>query len=331
MSLSDSPPSSAGARAADPLAQAAVFAGRAPSLHNSQPWRWDTDGHVLDLRLERSRVLTTSDPEGRFAILSCGAALHHARIHLAAHGWQAVVQRLPDDADTDLLARVRLGQPAPDDPDAGRLAAAAERRHTDRSVAPRSAVDPSALATIQAVITDQGAELVTVLPDQISLLVEAAERALGVEADDPGWQVEVNRWVGGERTRGLGIPTAALPADPSVLFAPVRALRRAAAAVLAEPNTSVFAVLRGPDDEARSWLRGGEALSAGWLTATELGISVLPLSIVLEVAGSRDVVRRLLGWSGRPYLVLRFATADRSDAGSPLTPRLPAHETVHRR
>jgi hypothetical protein len=108
MSLSDSPPSSAGARAADPLAQAAIFAGRAPSLHNSQPWRWDTDGHVLDLRLERSRVLTTSDPEGRFAILSCGAALHHARIHLAAHGWQAVVQRLPDDADTDLLARVRF-------------------------------------------------------------------------------------------------------------------------------------------------------------------------------------------------------------------------------
>jgi nitroreductase len=45
--------------------RAAAFAGQAPSLHNSQPWRWLIDEDVLHLRLEPARVLATSDPDAQ--------------------------------------------------------------------------------------------------------------------------------------------------------------------------------------------------------------------------------------------------------------------------
>jgi hypothetical protein len=98
------------------LRRAALFAGRAPSIHNSQPWRWRVTDQALDLFLAHSRVLRSTDPRARLALLSCGAALHHARVYLAASGCLAVVRRLPVRADPDHLAQVTVDRRIPVDP-----------------------------------------------------------------------------------------------------------------------------------------------------------------------------------------------------------------------
>ena len=64
----------------------------APSVFNTQPWRWRITADALELRGDPDRQLTHTDPEGRLLMLSCGAALHHARVSLAAFGWAAVVE-----------------------------------------------------------------------------------------------------------------------------------------------------------------------------------------------------------------------------------------------
>ncbi|KUL25611.1 hypothetical protein [Actinoplanes awajinensis] len=69
-------------------------------------------------------------------------------------------------------------------------------------------------------------------------------------------------------------------------------------------------------------------MSAGWLTATGLAVSVLPLSVVVEVAGSREMIQRLTNGSELPYLVLRFAAAEPHGTDVPRTPRLPPEVTV---
>ena len=58
-------------------------------------------------------------------------------------------------------------------------------------------------------------------------------------------------------------------------------------------------------------------------------MSVLPLSIVTEVATSRATVRGLIGWTAHPHLALRFAA---SPAVGPeaRTPRLPLPEIIER-
>src|SRR5260370_28891412 len=56
----------------------------APSVHNTQPWRFVTDGEQLSLYADAGRRLTVADPYGREMMISCGAALFTARLVLRA-------------------------------------------------------------------------------------------------------------------------------------------------------------------------------------------------------------------------------------------------------
>lgn len=60
---------------ADTVRAAVALAVRAPSVHNSQPWRWHVDGRTAELRADLRRRLPHTDPDGRDLLVSCGCAL----------------------------------------------------------------------------------------------------------------------------------------------------------------------------------------------------------------------------------------------------------------
>ncbi|CNM16907.1 Putative NAD(P)H nitroreductase Acg [Mycobacterium tuberculosis] len=70
----------------DVIKSAVQLACRAPSLHNSQPWRWIAEDHTVALFLDKDRVLYATDHSGREALLGCGAVLDHFRVAMAAAG-----------------------------------------------------------------------------------------------------------------------------------------------------------------------------------------------------------------------------------------------------
>jgi hypothetical protein len=311
------------------LRQAALFAGRAPSIHNSQPWRWRVGDRTLDLFLAHSRVLRT-DPDARLAVLSCGAALHHARAHLAARGGHAVVHRLPVRTDPDHLARIVIDRPIPVEPAATRLEAAAESRQTDRRSRPSLPLDTDKLRTIGLAVRQQGYTLTRIRAQQVYELATAVDMARRTMADEPQWQTELTDRIGGERPFGTGVPATAMAHDPFRTGAAEHDLGRPGAELISDTHhrAAIFAILHGPGNERRDWLGAGEALSAGWLTATQLDVSVLPLSAVIEVAAGHPPIRRMLGGAGYPYLVLRFAVMEPGQRRPPPTPRLPGTTTV---
>jgi nitroreductase len=51
---------------------------RAPSSHNTQPWRFRVDGDTVALYADRGRALPENDPDDRELVISCGAALRPA-------------------------------------------------------------------------------------------------------------------------------------------------------------------------------------------------------------------------------------------------------------
>ncbi|GAA3223599.1 hypothetical protein GCM10017691_10710 [Pseudonocardia petroleophila] len=77
------------------LAAAVERALWAPSVHNTQPWRWRFTASGIELHADPARHLTATDPDGRDLVLSCGAALHHLRVALAAAHLSAHVHRSP--------------------------------------------------------------------------------------------------------------------------------------------------------------------------------------------------------------------------------------------
>ena len=68
------------------------LACRAPSYHNSQPWRWVISAEGVQLFVDTDRLVAT-DTSGRQAVISCGAALDHFRVAAAAAGLDANVER----------------------------------------------------------------------------------------------------------------------------------------------------------------------------------------------------------------------------------------------
>lgn len=314
------------------LSDAATAAGHAPSIHNTQPWRWRLTSNELDLYLDHSRGLEVTDPDSRLAVLSCGAALHHALVSLAAGGWHTILARMPDPAHPDHLAQLRLDHRIPVTPAARRHLQTIGLRHTDRRPAVSTPIDPDGLDAIVAAVESAGAGLHLLRPDQVYDLAAAADQAQRAETEDAAWQAELTYWTGGTRPLGSGIPDAAIPARAPQTTVPGRDFGHHGDLPVsaAHENAAVFAILHGPADGAVDRLRAGEALSAAWLTATELGLAVLPLSATVEVAVTRERMRRLLAGLGHPHLVLRFTTGDATGTAAPHTPRLPTDQVVQR-
>lgn len=95
-----------------------ALATRAPSVHNTQPWHWCIAGERLSLFADSSRQLQYADPDGRDLVISCGAALQHLQVAVAAAGWKAHVRRMPNPYNDAQLANVsfRPEQPTPSPP-----------------------------------------------------------------------------------------------------------------------------------------------------------------------------------------------------------------------
>jgi len=318
------------APAAGVLVEAATVAGRAPSIHNTQPWQWRVDADGMQLWGVPERQLHATDPEGRMAAISCGAALHHARVALAALGYTGQVTRLPDPDRPGLLAVVGLGEARVPTPKAIRAYQTIAVRVTDRRPVAGDPVAPAPLEKIAEAARAQGEHLHVLHPDQVIELASAASYAQQAETADSQLREELGYWVGGERD-SAGIPDANLLTEPAQTTVPGRDFGHAGTlpSNAAHDRTASYALLYSDTDDPLAWLVAGEGLSAAWLTAIELGVGVMPLSAVVEVPATRERLRDMLTAQSHPHLVLRLGHADPQTPTPPHTPRLPAAQTVH--
>jgi hypothetical protein len=312
------------------LTRAAQDAMCAPSPLNTQPWTWHHEDGALQLYADRDRQLTVADPQGRLLVLSCGIALHHAAVSVAAAGYTPQVERFVASFEDNRLARLSVGAPRAVT-DADRLMAAAiQTRRTDRRpFADRHVTEPE-LARLADAATTAGARLHVVRLGQMPMLAIAAAQAGTAEMSDPAYRNELMRWTNRPPWSGDGVPPAA-----TVQRVPRRVPVRELAL---EPQTgqpiepggdrgAAYVVVFGNGDAAPDWFTGGEATSAVLLTATALGLATAPITDVIEVPHPRDLITGLLPAGGYPYLVVRCGWSDTSGELAH-APRRPAAEAI---
>jgi nitroreductase len=299
---------------------------RAPSVFNTQPWRWRLTGDVLELSADPTRRLGVTDAEGRLLLISCGGALHHARVSLAAAGWLAEVQRLPDDRRPDLLARIRVvGRTAPDATAEG-LVAAISRRRTDRRAFGDRTVAQQTLDRLRRLVEAEGAYLHVVPDDRVPELGISVDQAADTNYFDPAHRTELTAWTHRPAWTGDGVPPAtAVP--PSLRRVPVRNfLPDGSPGMLAgvdHDEGAAYVIIFGSTDRPVDLLRGGEAMSALLLQATAEGLATAPISEAVEVAWPRHLLSRLLSGVGEPYLIVRLGYVEAADAVPPSPRRAP--------
>jgi nitroreductase len=299
---------------------------KAPSPHNTQPWRFETGLRHVDLLLDRERVLAVADPDAREARLACGAALLNLRVAARAAGWAAHYDLLPDPSRPDLLASVSIGGTRVPSPEHRVLAAAADRRASNRHPFTDRVVPAHHRWSLVRAAEREGARLVLLArPIELSAFADLLRCADHLQEQDPAFQAELLRWTSGA-DRDDGVPRSAggpRPAEGSVLK--LRDYHESTMERRFEQDPLV-AVLATPGDTPLDQLRGGQALQRLLLTATAEGLSASFLSQPTEIPTLRGAVRALIGGRGCPQTVLRIGYG----YPAPRTPRRSV-QTVTRR
>ena len=303
------------------LLRAAVAA---PSMHNTQPWRFRFAPDAIGVYRDRSRELPAEDTDGRMLHLSLGAACFNLRVAAAHLGYGAATRYIIDPARPDLIAEVELWTDVPPDHELRRLYDAIPVRRTNRNPYNGERIPDDVRERLS---TAAGREK-TVLEWIRDPARKHWLRMTIADADlEDGWDAartaERRRWVGGLRAGGDGIPVSSLGPRPYSRTAPVRDLatdasdmRRAHAYFEREPQLAVLSTrYDGPDE----WLRAGQALERVLLEATKAGVATSLLNQAIEHHQLRWLVRDPLGATARPQAVIRLGYGP----GVPPTPRRP--------
>lgn len=302
---------------------AVTAACRAPSLHNSQPWRWVLDRGELRLLLDRSRVLNT-DRAAREAVISCGAALDHLRTAMLARGWQPHIDRFPDPKNPDHLASITFTAAPRGADQARRRAEAIWARRTDRLPFSGSTdwdrVEPALVAAI-----GEPAVHVDVLPeDARPRLTYATELAENLRRYDIPYHDELLWWTAPYEA-SEGIPYSALVSEHEgervgvdrAFPAPHQPERRSTV-----PDDHAKILLLSTDDDSRAAaLAAGEALSAILLECTVHDLATCPVTHLTELHVTRDLVRTLVERDAVPQVLIRVGVSPVTETKPPPTPR----------
>ena len=297
-------------------------ATRAPSIHNTQPWRFVATPDRLELFLDRERALPVLDPTARQQVISCGSALEFAVVALAAAGHDGDVDLLVDDADPDHLATVTVtGTRQPSDEERA-LAAAIDRRHTVRAAFQPRAVPAELVDRLQADAGDYDTWVkpITRSEEEVAT-VFLISRAEEMEQGDPAYLEELRTWMRTDPEAVDGVPVEAVPSgDPQAR--PSNWLIRDFVVGDREQHDFLAAgdpdapppdverptvLLMGTEDDDRyAWLLAGRALGRLLLQATAAGVAASPLTQALDWPATRQRLRSRLSLVGHPQMLLRM-------------------------
>jgi nitroreductase len=310
------------------LRKAVERASLAPSVHNTQPWHFVVRSDALELHAVNDRQLRALDPTGRQMVISCGCALFNARVALAADR-VLQIDRLPDAAQPDFLARVTVvDRPAPWTP-LVRLEPMIDRRHTNRRDFFEKNVPPEVIYELTTAAEQEGASLVQIVePEQKLAAAQLSQEAEAIQNADPRYRAELENWTTTDLHRTDGVPVYAIPhaderSEPESLVRNFDVAGKGWLPRLQQSSLSHCMMVLGTAESDRlAWLRGGEALQRILLEATRLDYVVSIASQVVEVPSTRDRLRKELDLEFHPLLLLRIGQAAPTPASKRRDPTL---------
>jgi len=298
---------------AEYVVAAAVWA---PSVHNTQPWRFTASEQRLSLYADTGRQLMVADPDGREMMISCGAALFTARLALRSLGYIPQTSLLPDPGQPLLVARVSWGRRAARTEFEQGLFGQVRQRRTHRGGFDLVPLPPHLLASLREGAARYGAMLRIVADDgrraALAAAVETAERAQRLDGERVR---ELAWWAPAPGSaRADGVPPTAYPAraertDPDFPgrdFAHGRGWGLPPLSTAPWPRSAgVAGLLTTARDRPVDWINAGQALQQILLTASTWGVAAALHSQPLELGWLRESIRTRLSDGAYPHLLLR--------------------------
>jgi hypothetical protein len=297
-------------------------ANLAPSIHNSQPWKFAQHGEHLEVIADQQRATPAIDPLGRGLLMACGAAAFNALVSARAAGRVCTVALGAQRGRPELAAVLTLGGSITPLAEDRALAAAVPARHTARAPFQDAPVPTGLVDRLRAAVEHEGAWMAVVnRQEDIVELAVLTERAEAAEAADQRYQAELKAWIRPDGVEAAdGIPVRGLPVEGLAGRASPVQLRdfRGTGPDPMHPNATepgdeppavehpLLVVIGTDGDHHVDWLRAGMAMQRLWLTATAAGLGASPLTQALDHEGPRALLSRIVGLeNGHPQMLLR--------------------------
>lgn len=315
-------PSAVGCLDRDQLECILAAAVAAPSLHNSQPWRFTFTPTSIELFADPARGPQVGDPDHRAVRMACGAALLNLKLAVGAEGVRPDVRMFPADGDRSHIATVSCERRAPVDAMTRRLVAAIPLRHTYRRPMLAVAVPDPLRAALRVVARQENAWLIDLPPESLSRVRDLIVQAQRVQQADDAFVAEWRSWTGRPAGSPDGVPMTSsglLPAPQDAWV--VRDFSNGAGAERSpgrdfEPDPLLVCIGTFVDGPLAQ-VQAGAALQRVLLRAAMDGVTASFLSQLIEVSTVRAEIRHLIGGALWPQIVVRIGYG----GTTPATPR----------
>jgi hypothetical protein len=313
----------------DDISRAIEAAIQAPSGHNTQPWAFRVGDDAVELLADRTRALPVVDPFDRELVMSCGAALFNLRVALSHLGHAPEVELLPDPANPDVLARVRLDSACGPDREEAGLFRAIELRLTNRMPFGEQAIAPDLVGALERAVASERCWLSVCETDaQRTAVADLIAEGDRIQMADPRFRRELAAWVhpnfssstDGMRGYGFGFGNLMSLAGPLVIRTFDSGKRQAAKDREIAIHSPVLAVVGTAEDSPAAWLAAGQGLQRLLLLAADSGIAGSFLNQPIEVESLRPKVAPLFGRDGLPQIILRLGHPTVVPARAPRRP-----------
>lgn len=297
----------------------------APSSHNTQPWLFHVRDGTIRMYADEHRWLRVCDPDRRELHLSLGCALENLIVAGEYFGFGHEV-RYPDLDVSDGAAAVVTLHPG------GRashlrgleLFDAIRLRRTNHRPYDATPVPEPTLERLRRACEDPDIGLfLSTDPGIRTAAQDLLARAEAEQFADRAFREELGYWIG-QGVFGTPWLLAKLEQMAVTYLDLGRAAARRDARILA--SSPVFGVLWARRSDRATWLKAGQLFERLYLVATMHGLSLQPVSPIVQVPRTRDALAALLEGPGavplQPFR-LGFAESERA-----VTPRRPLEEVL---
>lgn len=313
-----------GGISAGELTELLAYAAKAPSGHNTQPWKFRAGGHTIEVLPDFGFALPVVDGNHRELYISLGCAVENLCIAANHFRYEAVVTRQDREGITIGLTRNEACKENP-------LFRQIAKRQTNRSVYTGKKISDAALGALQSVPVEKGVSvyLTDVDSPDGNRLAEWVFKGNEYQMSDPAFKNELLSWMrfnarhAAATNDGLVYRVFGNPPLPRFLAKPVVSLflkpdKQNKADKEKIRSSSHFALFSCCTDTPGMWINAGRTLQRFLLRATETGIACAYLNQPCETATLAGEMRRSLPVKGNyPAVLLRIGYA----APVPYSPR----------
>ena len=178
------------------------------------------------------------------------------------------------------------------------------------------------MSAFQNEVSNHDVTLAVVADDDREQLAQASQLTEALRRQDPSYQSELRWWTSpfnlDEECRSdvATVDVGSRRVDVARAFPPFGHGDRRRRVDIDHSKIVVLCTR----DSRPSVLRCGEALSALLLECANAGLATCTLTHMIEMTPSRDIVRRLVGQTGLPQLLIRVGRAPAGEQQPPATP-----------